>query len=685
MSVRCAMLCGAALALPATAQAQAQGAPTPALTSGVLTYLPADFARFAPQNALDMVRQVPGFVIETAEERRGLGQATQNVLIDGKRISGKSNDAEAALGRINARDVLRIEILDGATLDVPGLSGQVANILTAVKGLTGNFRYNPQIRARRTEARLLDGEISLSGKSGAFDYTLSLSDEQQRGGNAGPERVTDGAGRLIDLRHEVLIANEDSPRLSGALKYQGAGGGIGNLNASIAQSHSLVAENSRQGFPGTVDRRRDYRETEKEWNYEIGGDYEFGLGGGRLKLIGLRRFEHSPSLTRVFFEYGDGRPDTCDLFARTADESEAIARTEYRWKGGVADWQVSLEGAFNTLDNRSTLAVLDTAGVYQPVPLEGGNAKVKEKRVEIALSYGRPLSGALTLQSAIGAEYSNITQNGAGGLNRNFLRPKGFVSLAWKASPRFDISAKIEREVGQLDFYDFVASVNLAGGNGNAGNPDLRPPQSWNVELTANRNLGAWGSIKLKTFAKFIADAVAQVPIGATGEAPGNISKARLVGLDLTGTINLDPAGWRGARVDINTIFRKSRLHDPLTDEIRELSEQDKSTIDVNFRHDIPGSDLAWGVDYSRYIQTAGFRLDQTSQYVEKPGDLGAYLEHKDVFGLKLRGGLSNLLGMNERFYRSVYEGRRTDPIAFTEDRSRYFGPVFDVRISGSF
>ena len=39
-----------------------------------------------------MLEQVPGFVIRTQVVERGLGQATGNVLINGQRISAKSND-----------------------------------------------------------------------------------------------------------------------------------------------------------------------------------------------------------------------------------------------------------------------------------------------------------------------------------------------------------------------------------------------------------------------------------------------------------------------------------------------------------------------------------------------------------------------------------------------------------------
>src|SRR5436853_2858789 len=120
-------------AAPAFAQATGDAPPPepslPAAVEGSKTFLPADFARFAPRNALDMLRNVPGFTIREATQERSLGTATGNVLINGQRISGKSNDVLTELGRIPASNVTRIEIRDAATLNVPGLSGQVANVV----------------------------------------------------------------------------------------------------------------------------------------------------------------------------------------------------------------------------------------------------------------------------------------------------------------------------------------------------------------------------------------------------------------------------------------------------------------------------------------------------------------------------------------------------------------------------
>ena len=78
-------------------------------------FVPEDFARFAPRSALDMAEQIPGFSIRSDDGERGLGQANTNVIINGQRISGKSNGPVSALQRIPADEVVRLELVDGAT------------------------------------------------------------------------------------------------------------------------------------------------------------------------------------------------------------------------------------------------------------------------------------------------------------------------------------------------------------------------------------------------------------------------------------------------------------------------------------------------------------------------------------------------------------------------------------------
>lgn len=677
-------------AAPAAAQESGDAPPPvptlPAAVEGAKSYTPADFSRFAPKTALDMLNQVPGFIISQGGERRGLGQASTNVLINGERFSGKSNDVLTELARISATDVTRIDIIDGTTLNVPGLSGQVANIIvTAQKKLSGQFVWRPEARLRRLPPRMTNGQASISGSSGNLDYTLGFSNESRVNGNAGPEVVTDRFGQIIDLRDERLDVFVEQPKISLGLKHRGASGSVANLNAVYQIFHLDAEEISLRSGPGQPDRERLFNEQEREWNYELGGDYEFGLGSGRMKMIGLRRFEHSPYSQQIITRFADGRPNTGDRFEQVADEAESIVRAEYSWKQGAADWQVAAEGAYNVLDVASSLAVLNPDGTFREVPLDNAISTVDEKRAEASVSYGRPLTPTLSLQSSLGAEYSKLSQSGPLGRTRTFYRPKGFVSLAWKASPLLDLSAKIERVVGQLNFFDFVAFVNVGGGFGNAGNPELVPTQSWNGQIEATRNLGIYGTTTVRLYGRLYEDIVDVIPIGEDGQAPGNLDSASLIGYFWSGTLNLDPFGIKGAKIDTEMQFQKSSIEDQLTGFFRPINNNTLRFLSISYRHDVPDTDWAYGAYYNEFEQSYGYRLDVRERPFNTPGSVGIFAEHKDLLGLTVRAALDNLLGTQEQFTRTFYDRRRTNPILFSEFRDRNYGPIVSLAISGKF
>ncbi|MFN3389674.1 MAG: TonB-dependent receptor plug domain-containing protein [Allosphingosinicella sp.] len=687
-----AVLAGAAPALAQDEEAPTGDAPAPiptlpATVEGARTYTPADFARFAPKNALDMLRQVPGFVIREASQERGLGQATGNVLINGQRISGKSNDVLTELTRIPAENVTRIEILDGATLDIPGLSGQVANVVAKSGGaFSGQFSWEPSFRQRFTDPVFTRGSVSVSGKKGAFEYTLGLQNQSNQSGAGGRTIIYNPDLTVREFRDDVWTGAVENPRLSGRLTYDGPGAQVGNLNASYQRFYYDYRERGeRTGHPDQPDRVRFVRNDEDSYAYELGGDYEFPLGPGALKLIGLNRFEHLPFTQDVVTSFADLSPDTGSRFARTGDESERIGRAEYKWKGWGSDWQISAEGAFNSLDNVSAFLILQPDGSYKEIEFPGSTARVEEDRYEVMGSWGRTFSPRLSVQLAAGGEYSNLRQSGANGLDRTFWRPKGQFSAAWKPNPKTDVNLRLQRRIGQLNFYDFLATVNLTEDRENAGNADLVPPQTWHGEVEAIRNLGAYGSTTLRLYGQLIEDIVDVIPIGETGESPGNIDSAKAWGAEWKTTFQFDPMGWKGAKLDARVQVQGTEVRDPLTGEKRPISNYLQHLVAVTFRHDIPESDWAWGGGGEHVRSAKSYRLTEVSRFSEGPFWFHLYAENKDVFGLTVRATVSNIFGATSMARRIVYTGRRTGPIDFIERRDRLIGPIFSLSVRGTF
>ncbi|QOC23249.1 TonB-dependent receptor plug domain-containing protein [Wenzhouxiangella sp. AB-CW3] len=652
--------------------------------NGKRVYTPEDFQRYAPRTALDMLEQVPSFLIRQQVQERGLGQATGNVLINGQRMSGKSNEVISELGRIPVSNVIRIEIVDASTLDVPGLSGLVANVVISAERISGRYAWRPEFRPYNTQPRLSNFEVSASGQTGRVEYSLGLDNLSGHGGADGPTLIFDGQGDVIERREEQWNSRFNQPRLSGRFKINDLGDSVANINLLYRRIRERFEEDGTRSGPSLVDRERQVRLSGQGYNYELGADYEFGWGPGRLKLIGLTRGQTFDFSNRLLTDYAEDRPDSGSRFDRRNEETEHIVRSEYRLARETGEWQFSGETVLNRLESDASLFQL-ADGQFQPVPLPGLSAVVEEERVELMAGYNRPLGEGWAVQATAGGEYSRLEQVGAGGMTRHFHRPKGSLALAWKAGSETDVSFRLQRRVGQLNFGDFLASVDLFDDVQDAANPDLRPPQTWELETELSTEAGEVVTTTLRAFVHRIDDIVDIIPIGESGESPGNIDRAWRYGAEWSNTIRLETLGWEGGRIDTRLLWQDSRVEDPLTGETRAISNSLQNQATLGFRSDPPGSDWGWGIDASYAYQSRNVRLTEQGRMWEGPVWASLYLEHRDVLGHTVRATVGNLLGARSMWNRTVHEGRRTEPIAFIEERDRRIGPIFTIAIQGEF
>jgi len=649
-------------------------------------YVPTDFVQYNPRTALDMVNRIPGFSIQGDDNgQRGFGQASGNVLINGQRVSGKSNGAEAVLGRISASSVKRIDVVDGTQLDIPGLSGQVVNVVTDGEGgISGTWRWKSRVRENLTPY-FHEGAVTVSGGGEQLSWSLEASSLPQRGADSGWETITDGNGAVLERRDEDYTWIADDAFVSGSLTYKPASGSVANLNGRVGIFQADEKEISKTFPVGGVEGRRLFTHGEDEWNAEFGGDYEFGLGPGRLKGIALIRREHSPANDRFVEGDLDGTGLADTRFTQAVDEGEYIGRAEYALSTGQGrDWQVSLENAFNFLDAEAGLRFATDGGPYADIPLPGANSRVEETRWEVAITHSRALTPRLNLQVSLGTEYSELSQSGDHSNMREFTRPKGFASLSWQADPTLKLTTRLEREVGQLDFFDFISSVNLSADNGNAGNAEIVPEQAWKLSLQAEKDFKAWGAATLNVFYSDIEDIVDRVPIG-DGDGPGNLDSAWQVGMTLNATLKLAKLGIPGGEITSFAEWYDSQVTDPLTGEARRINDTQDYYYNIEFRQDVPGTDWAWGGLYERNGPYVYWRLNEYGEEAHDPGYAYMFVEHKNVRGMTATFAVGNLLNQADGFRREIYAPNRMGSLVQTEDRTRRFGPIAVFELKGTF
>ena len=657
-----------------------------------------------------MVSRIPGFTLSGSNQgpgrganERGFGQADSNVLINGQRPSTKSSGASETLSRILAKSVIRIEILDGASLNIPGLSGQVANIVYKAGALSGTWRYAMRFE-KGTQPQIGEAYVSIAGEQenlswGNLSYSASLNADEFRRTAQGTERRYNGGGSLIEERQESVRRDAQLPKLDIALTLKRPNDHVANLNltgnlinfqSENRESFRAVSPEDQNGGEQPIGQngQSQFLSGEDEFNYEIGGDYALPFdpkifNSGTLKFIGLHRFEDS-QFGNIFRLYPDDDAPYVSTNGRRDKEGEYIARTEYSWARNAGagkkamDWQISLEGAFNYLDSTQDFSTNSDAPSTSHV-------RVEERRSEINLTNGWALSDSFNLQTSIGAEYSQLDVVSLDAPARTFFRPKGFISASYDVSPLYRLVGKVERTVGQLDFGTFVSTVDLSENVNSSGNAQIVPTQQWEGELSLERKTGQSLTGTMTGFVHLIQDPIDRIRFADGSEGAGNLDSALLYGLKLDGLWKLDTLGIKGMEIDFGLGLRGSQIDDPVTGERRPINRTMFSEYNIELRRDIPNSAWRYSAGIRKQNRHPFYRLDQTFERRERTPFTYISLTNTALFGIKTTLFYENLLNTATERTRRIYNGDRNDDILQTQISSQKRGQRFSIKISDTF
>lgn len=664
------------LAVPAIAQPSSDA---PAVTTSTAdtsnssaerdTYLPDYFAQFQPDTALDMVNRIPGFTLRGGGNARGFGEANTNFLVNGRRPSTKSQGAGDILSRIPATIVTRLEILDGASLDIPGLSGQVVNIVATSVALSGRWRYSARFE-EGTEPQLLEGEVSLTGKRGYLDFSLGIESGQFLLTEDSVEQFFDGTGTLIEDRTEDIFLRNLQPSANLNLSWVPLtgrmAGHVANLNGSIEfdNDNSGVRESFVAVGPGGTNGESFVNSGDDEVEYEISGDYAFDLPlfgrDGTLKLIGLLSREDNQRDT-VFVVAPQGGDAIRSIFLRDQQEGETIGRVEYGFKANAThDVQLSVEYALNTLDSTTTFENNFTPPVLDTV-------RVEEDRYNARITDSWQISPTWSLQSSLGAEYSRLQVKEPRSDARTFFRPKGFMSVSHQLSERYSIRAQVERGVGQLNFGTFVSTRNLVDNQQTTGNAEIKPDQFWNVSMEFERTDDKLISGRIRPYYRVIEDPIDRILFPDGTEGPGNLDRATRYGVQTNATLLFDTLGVPGLRLEATGDLGDSRIDDPLTGQSRQINGNEEWDYSVFARYDMPGTDFAFTARASNDQGSPSFRLDDIREVVVDKPFASLSVIHKNFFGMQLTVSGTNLLDNRIEQERQRFD----DPDLRLGDRTR--------------
>ena len=638
----------------------AAGEPRP---GGRVAYEAAYFKPFAPSTALDIVRRVPGFELQSGNsEVRGFGGAAGNVVINGSRPTSKSESVETILSRIPAGRVTRVEIGTGDLFgsEFAGRAQVLNVVLDDVGGLSGT--------ATAALSRDFRGKLSPSGnlsgllKRGRSTFNLSAAFDRFRFPERGTDTVTRIAtGERLELREKFNDGREQGASLSGSWEHAGGDNRTAHLNFRVAEGRfRLDQDNDVFPLAGPI---RDDRLSQdgRARDYEVGGDVTRPLWGGGVKLIGLATRRHregaDTSFNRVQSEVLGG-------FAQESDNQrdETVARLLWS-RGNLRGWSVEVgaEGALNSLDSDVRLFGIGPGGGRTRIDLPVDQAVVTEYRGEAFVNAGRKLAPNLRVDAGLTYEASRLTVRGDTEAERSlrFLKPS--LTLDWRPGGPWHAQLSVRRTVAQLDFNDFISAAELTNDRIDAGNAELLPQRAWQTLLTIDRPILKDGTAKLELGYDHISLLQDRVPTPEGFDAPGNLGTGRRAIANLTIDAPLTRFGIKGGRVSFNVLGQHTAVRDPYTGRDRRFSGALQWDFNLNYRQDL--GRYAYGLGYFAQPRRTFYRRNELD--VSNSGErlVNVFGEYRPDSTSTLSLSVDNILDNPFRRFRTFFDPDRSSPV----------------------
>jgi outer membrane receptor protein involved in Fe transport len=664
------------------AQAAVAATPEAAVQQGVSSYGPQFFQGQQVANAYEMLQRVPGFQLDTGDSVRGYEGAAGNVLIDGQRPSTKTDTLDQILTRIPIAQVERIDIIRGGA---PGIDMQGKTVIAnVVKKQGASFRGLFAIANDHLwDGRNMHGmRLELSGGDGmrTWEAMARYGYGNDDGGEFGPLVRIAPDGTVIRRARVKSESDGLQQFITGAYSQPLAGGRIA-VNGRLFWNSWKSEETDRYTLPATLGVASS-TDPYDEFQSEVGARFNRDFGARtKLELVGLRTDYDYHGFSLFTFS-----GDTSE-FRSQRETSETIGRAvlKHQWSSTMS-FEVGGEGAINKLD---THAQNLENGVDTPLP--AADVQVEEKRGEVfAKATWRP-APQWTVDAGLRFEASRISSDGDVVLEKTlqFLKPR--LAVTWEPIKDTQLRVRVEREVGQLNFDDFVAGSDFAQGTGvSAGNPNLNPQQAWVGELALEQRFWGSGAVTVTFRHSELKDAIDRGPVflptGEVFDQPTNIGDGTKDELVLNLNLPSDRFGWKGGLLRGELNKRWSKVTDPTTLTTRHISRLRPLEWSVNFSQDLPQYRASFGFDlYSGWSQES-FRYNFISDVKLHNAYLVLYAERKLTPDLTLRVEMRNATERGIRIATKIYDGpRSTAPLLFTDDRDLTPGRSFYFRLRKTF
>ena len=677
--------------------------------NSTIVYTADYFTDFSPVSVNDMINRIPGIGLAMRRgggggNNRGLGSGEGEILINGQRMAGKNNDAQDQLSRISADQVDYIEIIRGTSegLDVSG-GAQVVNVVLLQLTSRSSTAAEVNFDHSRDGTVSPGGKLSHNGQTGNFNYLFHIEAEPRYRNQRSTEFGFSPDYQMREVRKEASTRDETEYAASTNLGYTRGRSAL-QFNALYEFSNPPTAL-EREIFDLTTNRLQ--RQTEdngfERTNWEVGGDYEYDFESNAkyrfLFIVNDREFDSIRERSNVL---ADSVRKNLFLQSRGRNR-ERIARTSYTWNPAETQvLELGVERAQTIVDSNLRMG-LDIPGTPSaafgnlvPVAVSNSSSTVEEIRYESFANHNWQLNNKMSLESSVIYETSTIAQSGDVSKKRDFefVRPK--VDLRYNLTPELQLRAGIEKDVAQLSFSDFSASIDFSDEDKNtqAGNPEIVQEQSWRYQANVEYRLpNSLGVVNTQFYYRDYQDVIDRVDVSRSPDdlesARGNIGEGVRYGVNLDVSSKMGFAGLPDALLTMGLGAHDSEVTDPFLHIKRRMPENDRWTARIGFRHDITDMAMSYGFNYSNTSNEGSSRREIDIIDIEEQRSqpfLTSFIEKRAFGDIAFRFEAMNLLDSEFCRTRTRFLGATADGIVEEiEEYCNGSGPQLSLKIRKTF
>ncbi|MEE8294689.1 MAG: outer membrane beta-barrel protein [Sphingomonadales bacterium] len=667
--------------------------------SSTISYGQDFFARFTNAiSILDIINRIPAGkrILDQSgnNNARGFSRNTDLILIDGKRLAGKSNDSRNALQRITIDKVERVDIIQGSSPDIKVNSQEsIINIILkeSADGGSGIWRFDTELKAGKEVS--FGGFLSYGGSLGDFEYFVSAQTDPGNRTFPQGELTFDGNGVFISQLDEVIHRRNRNTNFTGNFGYTFKDGSVLHVNGlyqdfkfSQTTSGTLFTPDGMGGLvmAGNSARFFDFPDT----TVEVGADYEKEISSSlKFKLIALYSVTDANVQQNEDFLIAGVNPVDDFIFIDQSKATEIIGRAALTWQVNPShSLEFGTEQAVNELEVDLTLFQNDGMGALVETSIPSSDVTIKEVRNETFITHSWQINSKANLDTSLFLENFTISQNGVGvDTSQKFFFFRPSFNFRYNITPSNQFQFSIRREIVQLNFRDFAASAS-ADDEVVAGNTQLTPEKRWTFEVSLQHNLANdGGRIKLTGLYEQRIDTIERIEIAPLVDGVGNVGKGRRFLIAFETSTRLGFLGVPDLIVETKVNYYPTKIVDPFTGQSRNFNGWNTHNAMIGFRHDVNSLGLSYGGEFAYY--PAEKWQDINEQRISFNGYRLDFFLEKNLFGsVKVTFNVWDILKRNDGRTRNLFAaGRSTGIITSSVLRDVRRGRNFQISFQGTF